>query len=120
MDRTAHPMELFGEGWQEDWDGEPNALAGNRPRTLLRHDLGKGSAEAASSSAAPGATLGGYAMTAFGDDGLPVFTNISSLALPQGGSVGFSRPVTTRARSAAAGLPGAMATPAMSTSVTAR
>ncbi len=25
-DRTAHPVELFGEGWQ-DWGSDPNALA---------------------------------------------------------------------------------------------
>ncbi|HOX66670.1 MAG TPA: PEP-CTERM sorting domain-containing protein [Burkholderiaceae bacterium] len=46
---------------------------------------------------APGATLGGYTMTPFGDDGIGSFTDILSLASPLGGNLGFSNSVNTRA-----------------------
>jgi hypothetical protein len=45
---------------------------------------------------APPATLGGFAMTPFGPDGMAAFTDISSLATPLGGSIGFTGDVNAR------------------------
>lgn len=45
---------------------------------------------------APPATVGGFAMTPFGDDGLAVFSNITSLNTPLGGAIGFSSTVSAR------------------------
>lgn len=47
-------------------------------------------------TAAPPGTLGGFAITPFGPDGLSNFINITSLASPLGGSLGFSSAVNTR------------------------
>lgn len=45
---------------------------------------------------APPATVGGFAMTAFPNDGLAEFSNINSLNTPLGGAIGFSSTVSAR------------------------
>lgn len=45
---------------------------------------------------APPATLGAFAMTPFGDDGITPIVDISSLATPLGGTIGFGAPVSAR------------------------
>ncbi|THF58628.1 PEP-CTERM sorting domain-containing protein [Pseudothauera rhizosphaerae] len=45
---------------------------------------------------APPATLGGYTLTPFGDDGIGLFTDITSLASPLGGSLTFGTAVNAR------------------------
>lgn len=47
-------------------------------------------------TAAPPGTLGGFTMTAFGADARAEFTNVSNVASPLGGDVGFSSPLNKR------------------------
>jgi hypothetical protein len=47
-------------------------------------------------TAAPPSSLGAFTMTAFPDDPVAVFTNVSSVASPLGGNVTFSSPVSNR------------------------
>jgi hypothetical protein len=45
---------------------------------------------------APPATLGGYAVTPFGDDASPLFSDVTSIPTPTGGSLSFAQPVNHR------------------------
>jgi hypothetical protein len=54
---------------------------------IIYVDLGTG---------APPATLGGYTMTAFGPDGRPLFTDVTDVTAPGGGTVDFSGAVNLR------------------------
>ncbi len=47
----------------------------------------------AGGTAAPGATLGPYTITPFGADGRPLYTGVTSVDSPLGGSVDFSIPL---------------------------
>lgn len=47
----------------------------------------------AGGTAAPGTTLGPYTMTPFDVDGRPLYTNVTSVDSPLGGSVDFSSPL---------------------------
>jgi hypothetical protein len=64
--------------------------------TVVALTIGVGTARAAivfdgaPGTAAPPATLGPYTMTPFGADPQPLFTDVTSVASPLGGSVGFS------------------------------
>ena len=60
---------------------------GTSHAALVVSDLGIG---------APPATLGGFAMTSFGTDGIASFTEISALASPLGGSISFNHTVSAR------------------------
>lgn len=62
-------------------------VAGHASAAILVSDLG---------TSAPPASLGGFAMTPFGDDGIDSPTDITSLASPLGGSIGFDNTVSAR------------------------
>lgn len=64
------------------------AAMGHATAAIVISDLGTG---------APGATLGGYSMTSFGDDGIGSITDISTLASPLGGNLSFGNVVSARA-----------------------